>query len=77
MPLAVNPSFPLPFSTCQPLTNCIHRFAHLFITRCIEKNIDVKVIAQWQDHQDGGKLILGTYSYVRNVHAKEMAKKLV
>ena len=49
----------------------------MFITRCIEKGIDVKVIAQWQGHQDGGKLILGTYSHVRNVHAEEMAKKLV
>lgn len=48
----------------------------MFITRCIEKGIDVKVIAQWQGHQDGGKLILGTYSHVRNVHAEEMAKKL-
>jgi hypothetical protein len=48
----------------------------LFITRCIEKGIDVKVIAQWQGHQDGGKLILGTYSHVRNVHSDEMAKKL-
>ena len=44
----------------------------MFITHCI----DVKVIAQWQVHQDGGKLILGTYSHVRNVHAEEMAKKL-
>ncbi len=48
----------------------------MFITRCIEKGIDVKVIAQWQGHQDGGKLILGTYSHVRNVHSDEMAKKL-
>ena len=47
-----------------------------FITRCIEKGIDVKVIAQWQGHQDGGKLILGTYSHVRNTHAEEMAKLL-
>ncbi len=52
-------------------------FRRMFITRCIEKGIDVKVIAQWQGHQDGGKLILGTYSHVRNVHAEEMAKKLV
>ena len=39
----------------------------MFITRCIEKGIDIKVIAQWQDHQDGGKLIPGTYSHVWNV----------
>ena len=51
-------------------------FRRMFITRCIELGVDVKVIASWQGHQDGGKLILGTYSHVRNVHAEEMAKKL-
>jgi len=51
-------------------------FRRMFITRCIEKGIDVKVIAQWQGHGDGGKLILATYSHVRNVHAQEMAKLL-
>ena len=49
----------------------------MFITRCIELGLDVKVIADWQGHRDGGKLILGTYSHVRNTHAEEMAKKLV
>lgn len=48
----------------------------MFITRCIEKGIDVKVIASWQGHRDGGKLILGTYSHVRNTHAEDMAKLL-
>ncbi len=48
----------------------------MFVTRCIEKGIDVKVIAQWQGHQDGGKLILSTYSHVRNSHAEDMAKLL-
>jgi len=48
----------------------------MFITRCIELGIDVKVIADWQGHQDGGKLILATYSHVRKTHADEMAKKL-
>src|SRR5437660_11382747 len=33
----------------------------MFITRAIEKRIDVKVIAEWQGHRDGGKLILDTY----------------
>jgi hypothetical protein len=48
----------------------------MFITRCIELGIDVKVIAEWQGHSDGGKLILSTYSHVSNAHADEMAKKL-
>ena len=46
----------------------------LFITRAIEKGVDVKVIAQWQGHRDGGKLILDTYSHVNPVHSQRMAK---
>jgi len=30
----------------------------MFITRAIERGVDVKVIADWQGHKDGGKLIL-------------------
>ena len=30
----------------------------MFITRAIEQGVDVKVIAEWQGHRDGGKLIL-------------------
>src|SRR5215471_20080941 len=51
-----------------------HRsFRRMFITRAIEKGIDVKVIAEWQGHKDGGKLILETYSHVNPVHSKRMA----
>jgi integrase len=51
-----------------------HRaFRRMFITRAIEKGIDVKVIAEWQGHRDGGKLILGTYSHVNRSHSKHMA----
>jgi hypothetical protein len=46
----------------------------MFITRAIEKGIDVKVIASWQGHRDGGKLILDTYSHVRQPHADAMAR---
>jgi integrase len=52
-----------------------HRaFRRMFITRAIEKGIDVKVIAEWQGHCDGGKLILDTYSHVNPVHSKRMAQ---
>ena len=55
-----------------------HRaFRRMFITRALEKGIDVQVIASWQGHRDGGKLILQTYSHVRQIHADEMAKLLV
>src|SRR5207248_2952784 len=46
----------------------------LFITRAIERGVDVKVIAEWQGHKDGGKLILDTYSHVNRAHSRQMAK---
>jgi integrase len=52
-----------------------HRsFRRMFITRAIEKGIDVKVIAEWQGHRDGGKLILDTYSHVNRAHSHRMAQ---
>lgn len=49
-------------------------FRHTFITTAIERGVDVKVVAQWQGHRDGGKLILDTYSHVRPVHSEQMAR---
>ena len=46
----------------------------MFITRAIERGADVKVIAEWQGHRDGGKLILDTYSHVNRVHSQRMAQ---
>ena len=57
------------------------RFTHrslrrMFVTRAIELGVDVKVIAEWQGHRDGGKLILQTYSHVRPEHSNRMAQLL-
>jgi integrase len=49
----------------------------MFVTRAIERGVDVKVIAQWQGHRDGGKLILDTYSHVRQPHSERMAALMV
>ena len=49
-------------------------FRRMFITRAIQKGIEVKVIAEWQGHKDGGKLILGTYSHVMDSHSSRMAQ---
>ncbi len=49
----------------------------MFITGAIEKGVDVKVIAEWQGHSDGGKLILDTYSHVRPAHSQRMAQLMV
>ena len=48
----------------------------MFVTRAIEKGIDVKVIASWQGHRDGGLLILKTYSHIQQPHAERMAALL-
>jgi integrase len=57
------------------LSSYSHRsFRRMFITRAIERGVDVKVIAEWQGHKDGGKLILDTYSHVNPVHSQRMAQ---
>lgn len=64
-------------AACQRLglPHYSHRaLRRMFITRALEKGIDVQVIASWQGHRDGGKLILQTYSHVRQPHADQMAK---
>ena len=48
----------------------------MFITRAIQLGVDVKTIAEWQGHKDGGKLILDTYSHVNPVHSHRMAQLL-
>jgi integrase len=56
------------------LPSFTHRsLRRMFITRAIERGVDVKVIAEWQGHRDGGKLILNTYSHVRRPHSERMA----
>jgi integrase len=52
-----------------------HRsFRRMFITRAIQRGVDIKVIAEWQGHKDGGRLILGTYSHVNHSHSQRMAQ---
>jgi integrase len=48
----------------------------MFVVRCIEKGIDIKTIAEWQGHRDGGRLILSAYSHVRRPHSDAMAQLL-
>ncbi len=52
-----------------------HRaFRRMFITSALERGVDVKTIATWQGHKDGGKLILQTYSHINPVHSNRMAE---
>jgi integrase len=51
-------------------------FRRMFITRCLEKGIDVQTVSRWQGHRDGGKLILDTYGHVTAAHTDRMAQML-
>jgi integrase len=53
-----------------------HDLRHWFITRCIEKNIDIPTISRWVGHVDGGALMMKTYGHLRDEHSREMAKLL-
>ncbi|MEY2487394.1 MAG: hypothetical protein QOH39_3042 [Verrucomicrobiota bacterium] len=59
----------LPAFTQRALRRC-------FIVRAIQKGISVPVIAQFQAHKDGGKLILSTYSHVDNDYALKCGQLL-
>lgn len=49
----------------------------MFVTRALQKGVDVKTVSSWQGHRDGGRLILSTYSHVLNDHSARMAALLV
>lgn len=51
-----------------------HDLRKLFTTRCIESRVDIRTVAQWLGHQDGGALLLKTYAHLRNEHSQNMAK---
>jgi integrase len=44
---------------------------YYFITRALRKGIQPDVIARWQNHKDGGKLILDTYGQVTSERESE------
>ena len=46
----------------------------LFVTTALRRGVNVKTIALWQGHKDGGKLILDTYSdEIEGAHSQAMA----
>jgi integrase len=49
----------------------------MFITRAIDRGVDLKVNAEWQGHKDGVKLILDTYSHVNRAHSQRMAQLMI
>lgn len=58
----------------EPLTN--HALRKLFATRCLESGVDVKTVASWMDHKDGGALLLRVYAHLTDKHSDSMSKRV-
>jgi integrase len=54
-----------------------HDLRHLFITKCIESDIDIPTIAKWVGHKDGGALLMKVYGHLRDEHSEAMAAKVI
>jgi integrase len=53
-----------------------HNFRDYFATTCMEAGTDVRTIAGWLGHKDGGALLLKTYAHLRQEHSQEAMKKI-
>lgn len=42
----------------------------------MESGVDVKTVASWLGHKDGGRLLLERYTHLRSEHSQEMAKRI-
>lgn len=54
----------------------IHDLRHFFGSYAIEAGVDIPTVAKWLGHKDGGKLLLKTYSHIRDAHSLTSAAKL-
>ena len=53
-----------------------YSFRHFFASCAVENCPDIKSIAEWMGHQDGGALLLKTYAHVRMEHSIEQMKRV-
>lgn len=53
-----------------------HDLRHFFTTRCLESGVDVRTVAEWLGHKDGGALLLKRYAHLRDGHSRAMAGKV-
>jgi integrase len=53
-----------------------HTFRHLCATRWIEQGVNIKHVAKWLGHQDGGKLALTIYTKARDEQDRHEAAKV-
>lgn len=53
-----------------------HGLRHMFATRCLESGCPVPTVARWLGHQDGGLLLLRTYTHVGSDHEQRVAAQV-
>lgn len=53
-----------------------HDLRHFFISFAIMSGIDIRTVAEWAGHKDGGVLIGKVYSHLLTDHRQRMAQKL-
>ncbi len=53
-----------------------HDLRHFFVSNALELGVDVKALASFVGHKDGGKLLLDRYAHLRDTHAEVQAAKL-
>ena len=81
------PDHLLPIGRCNGAVNRIarklgipahghHVFRHLCATRWIETGVNIKHVAKWLGHRDGGKLALEVYTKARDSQDKNEAAKV-
>jgi integrase len=54
----------------------VHDLRHFFGSYAIESGVDIPTVAKWLGHKDGGRLLLKTYSHIRDKHSLDSAAKL-
>jgi len=53
-----------------------HGLRHMFMTQCIESDVDIPTASRWLGHKDGGALAMKTYGHLRDEHSAAMAKRM-
>jgi integrase len=53
-----------------------HTLRHMFATRAMESGVDVRTVAGWLGHLDGGALLLKTYSHLLQGHSLAQSAKV-
>jgi len=59
---------------CAQITT--HDLRDIFVTTCIESDVDFHTLAEWVGHNDGGALLAKTYAHLRDEHSQLMAKRV-